>query len=75
MSDERFEHIEEPELTPRQVGGWLEFCCWTTLVLAPFLYWANGPAVSTDQFVVRTSLVAMAAVGVAGFRTYSWLNR
>jgi hypothetical protein len=35
---------------------WLaEFFCWTMVVLAPILSWVNGPSVSTDQFVVRTS--------------------
>jgi hypothetical protein len=34
-----------------------EFCCWAMVLLAPFLYWVNGPVVSTDQLVVRSVLV------------------
>mgnify|MGYP007059595633 FL=1 len=36
----------EEQLTPDQLRGWVEFGCWTIVALAPFLYWANGPAVS-----------------------------
>lgn len=73
MTDE--DEPSDPELTPREVRQWAEFCCWTTLALAPFLYWANGPAVSTDQFVVRTALVVAAEVGAIALRAYAWLNR
>lgn len=72
MSDDGSEQDGEPELTPQEVRGWAEFCCWTTLLLAPFLYWINGPAVSTDQFVVRTALVVLAACGAVGLRLTSW---
>jgi hypothetical protein len=59
---------EEP-LTKEEILYCAEFACWTTLALAPFLYWVNGPAVSTDQFVVRTALVVLAAIGAAVLRT------
>jgi hypothetical protein len=52
-----------------------EFGCWTALLLAPFLYWVNGPAVSTDQSVVRTTVVIIAACGVIGFRLRAWFHR
>jgi hypothetical protein len=65
----------DDELSPSEVRGWAEFACWTTLALAPFLYWVNGPAVSTDQFVVRTGLVVLAACGAVGLRGYAWLCR
>lgn len=65
----------DAELTPNEIRHWAEFACWTTLTLAPFLYWVNGPAVSTDQFVVRTALVILAACGAVGLRTYAWLYR
>jgi len=55
--------------------GWLELNCWTTVALAPFLYWVNGPAVSTDQFVVRTILVSVAMVGGATTRIARWVRR
>lgn len=66
--------LDEEELSPAQLRYWLEFACWTTLALAPFLYWVNGPAVSTDQFVVRTGLVTLAACGAIGLRFYAWLK-
>ncbi|HEV3344830.1 MAG TPA: hypothetical protein VG125_30920 [Pirellulales bacterium] len=75
MDDERVNTEGEPELTPQEVRQWADFCCWTSLVLAPLLYWFNGPAVSTDQFIVRTALVVLAAVGAVGLRLYAWLHR
>jgi hypothetical protein len=66
---------EDVELTAAELRYWIEFGCWATLVLAPFLYWVNGPAVSTDQFVVRTALVVLAACGGVGLRCYAWLHR
>ncbi|HET6880603.1 MAG TPA: hypothetical protein VFI31_10635 [Pirellulales bacterium] len=75
MSEDRLEQGPEPELTWEGIRGWAEFCCWTTLALAPFQYWANGPAVSTDQFVVRTALVVLAACGAIGLRLFAWLRR
>lgn len=53
---------------------WAEFCCWTTLALTPMLYWVNGSSVSTDQLVVRTTLVIVAAVGAATLRLWNWRN-
>jgi hypothetical protein len=67
--------IPQRELTPKEVRGWAEFCCWTALALAPFLYWVNGPAVSRDQFVVRTALVSLAAIGAVGLRAYAWFGQ
>jgi hypothetical protein len=51
-----------------EILRWAEFACWTTLALAPFLYWVNGPAVSHDQFVVRSGLVVIAILGAFGLR-------
>jgi hypothetical protein len=75
MSENGIEREPKPELTPREIRGWAEFCCWTTLALAPFLYSVNGPAVSTDQFVVRTGLVVSAAGGAVGLRLFAWRGR
>jgi MYXO-CTERM domain-containing protein len=55
-----------------ELFGWMEFACWTMLCLSPWLYWANGPAVSTDQLVIRTALVALAAVGALALRIRRW---
>lgn len=57
------------------VRYWVEFGCWITLALAPFLYWVNGSAVSEDQFVVRTALVVIATLGAIGLRAYKLLQR
>ncbi len=47
-----------------EVPWWaIELGCWTMVVLAPVLTWVNGPAVSTDQAVVRGSVFALALVG------------
>ncbi len=51
-------------------GWWLaEVFCWTVVVLAPFLRWVNGPAVSTDQLVVRIAVVCLALAGGIALRT------
>jgi hypothetical protein len=65
---------DEREITTQELRGWLEFGCWTTLALVPFLYWINGPAVSTDQLVVRTALVTIALLGAIGLRVYCWMG-
>lgn len=74
MSDDAVDQQPEPDLTPAEIRIWAEFCCWVSLALAPFLYWINGPAVSSDQFVVRTALVATAAIGAVGLRITAWLT-
>jgi hypothetical protein len=62
-------------MTTAEAVGWLEFGCWTMVALAPFLYWVNGPAVSADQFVVRTALVTLALTGGMAIRGTKWLHR
>lgn len=63
------------ELSSAEIRGWVEFGCWTILALAPVLYWVNGPAVSPDQFVVRSALIAIAASGALGLRTLALVRR
>jgi hypothetical protein len=60
----------DDDITWEKLSYWLEFGCWTALVLFPFLRWINGPSVSTDQFVVRTGLVVLSVLGAVGLRTY-----
>jgi hypothetical protein len=52
------------------VNPWFvaEFSAWTMVALAPFLTWVNGPSVSTDQFVVRTSVFTLALVSAVTLR-------
>lgn len=55
--------------------GWAEFVCWTALLLAPLIYWLQGPSVSNDQFVVRTALVVLAAAGAVILRASAIIRR
>ena len=55
-----------------EVLPWAEFGCWTALVLAPILYYVNGPSVSSDQAVVRSGLVILAALGAVALRFLNW---
>jgi hypothetical protein len=54
---------------------WLESGCWVSLGLAPLLYWIDGPAVSHDQFLVRTSVVASSGCVAVGLRVRTWIRR
>ena len=53
----------EEEMRTEEILGWVEFGCWTAVVLIPILYYVNGPSVSTDQFVVRSALTVIAIIG------------
>jgi len=59
------------------VNPWLlaEFCCWTMVLLAPILTWVNGPAVSTDQYVVRVTVFVLALAGAVGIRVGKIVRR
>ncbi len=63
---------DEEDLSLDELLPWLEFGCWTALVLAPILYYVNGPSVSSDQAIVRTGLVIVAALGAATLRFVNW---
>jgi len=52
-----------------------ELACWTMVVLAPFLTWVNGPAVSTDQFVVRAIVFGAALTGGIALRGVKLVRR
>lgn len=60
------------ELALDELLPWIEFGCWTAIALFPFLYWVNGPAVSTDQYVMRNILMITAVVGAVGLRVWNW---
>ncbi|MDA0657216.1 MAG: hypothetical protein O2931_00610 [Planctomycetota bacterium] len=69
--------MDDTPITWEEVRNFLEFFGWTTLVLTPFLYWVNRPAVSEDQYVIRCLLVACAsicAVGIRGWKLRSGRN-
>jgi hypothetical protein len=73
--DETKSTTSDDTLSGGEIRYWIEFGCWTTLALTPFLYYVNGPSVSTDQFVVRSALVILAAFGAVGLRLFSWLRK
>jgi len=60
---------------PVSPGSPAEFGCWAMVVLAPILTWFNGPAVSTDQFVVRVTVFGIALVGAIGIRVGKIIRR
>jgi len=62
----------QEEVCFRDIAPMAEFSCWVILAISPFLRWVNGPAVSTDQFVVQVSLVTLALLGAVGLRVYNW---
>ena len=70
-----WEEFNDEEITLEELLHWLEFGCWTTICLCPFLYFINGPSVSPDQAVVRTMLVIGSVVGAVGLRTFKILRR
>ena len=58
----------EEELSLDEMLYWGEFCAWSALVMTPIIWWLQGPSVSTDQFVVRCSLVVISALAGVGLR-------
>lgn len=66
---------DEEEIERDEILGWIEVGCWIALVLTPFLYWINGPAVSHDQLVSRWAVVGVALLGGIGFRRRAWRRR
>ena len=53
-------------MTPAGFIGWLEFWLLDDARPWSFLFWANGHAVSTGQFAIRTALVALSLFGAVG---------
>lgn len=62
----------DDNIETKEIPRLLEFGCWTAVLLFPVLYYVNGPAVSTDQFVVRTILVVVALGTAVSLRTWDW---
>jgi hypothetical protein len=66
----------DEELTLSEALGWAEYCAWSTLVMAPVIYWLQGESVSHDQFVVRTGFVILAAASAFCLRARAlWLRQ
>ena len=64
---------EEGALSLDELLRWAEFCAWSALIMTPIIWWLQGASVSTDQFVVRTSLVVISAVVGVGLRVRAWV--
>ncbi|MCA9122726.1 MAG: hypothetical protein H6822_20610 [Planctomycetaceae bacterium] len=56
-------HVKLDELL-----SWVEFGCWAAIAFFPFLCWLNGPAVSSDQYVMRTILIVVVVLGAFALR-------
>ena len=67
MTNTMDENANAPE---QPVDPWFlaEFAAWTMAALAPLLTWVNGPAVSTDQYVVRTAVFVLALAAAIAMR-------
>lgn len=62
-------------IAAREFLGWAECIAWAALVVAPIIYWLQGPSVSIDQFVVRTAVVVVAALGGLGLRIHALFRK
>ena len=51
-----------------------EFVAWSAFVMAPIIWCLQGPSVSTDQFLFRSSLIAASAVVAAGMRVMALIR-
>ncbi len=56
----------------RELAPAIEFCCWVAVALCPVLRWANGAAVTRDQFWLQVILSTLALGGGLGIRIYRW---
>ena len=65
----------EDELRLNELLAWAEFCAWSALVMTPIIWSLQGPSVSTDQFVVRTSLIVVSALVGVGLRVRAVVAR
>lgn len=69
--------MSQPRKDPAPLNPWFlaKFFCWAMAVLAPTLTWINGPSVSADQFVVRTTVFCMALGDGIGLSVAKLLGR
>jgi hypothetical protein len=63
------------EIHFRDLAPAIEFVCWLAVVLLPVLRWINGPAVTSDQFVIQVALFAVALVCGSGLRFYALVRK
>ena len=60
----------EAEMDVDEFLHWAELCSRSALVMAPVIWWLQGPSVSTDQFAMRVGLIITSLVFVIGLRIY-----
>lgn len=53
----------------------IELMCWLVALLAPILRYANGPAVTPDQFAIQLGLSCTALFAAVVLRMYDWRRR
>jgi hypothetical protein len=71
----QMEENSERDPDIREMLFWIEFTCWTGLVLTPLIFWLQGPSVSHDQFVVRLTLFIVVTIGGIGCRVRAIVRR
>lgn len=69
------QELDSDKLNTEEVLQRFEAGCWMALVIAPITYWVQGPSVSADQFVVRSTIVAIAALGCVGLKVRSVVRK
>jgi hypothetical protein len=52
----------------------LEFLCWVAGALVVILRLINGPAVTSDQYVIQTAMLLLTATSAIGLRLYAILR-
>ncbi len=72
MTENEAPTTPKQELSTNEILGWVEFGSWMLLALTPMLYVVNGPAVSTDQLVMRSALTILSALVATGLCFRRW---
>lgn len=61
----------DDDISLTELRVWGEFGAWCAFVMAPIIWWLQGASVSTDQFVVRTGLIAISFLVGLGLRIWA----
>ncbi len=59
----------------RDIAPAIEFGCWVMVALLPLLRLVNGPAVTSDQFVIQSTLFSLAFASGVSLRLYTFLSK
>ncbi len=63
LEDSSTDPSEQP-IETEEFWRTVELCSWASLAFLPVLYFVNGPAVSTDQLIIRSIVVIAVVAGV-----------